>query len=54
MKYITINENQRGLLFRHGKFEGLLEPGRHLLSGGKVLELVFLFVVVICHFDMFF
>lgn len=42
MKYITINENQRGLLFRHGKFEGLLEPGRHLLSGGKVLELVFL------------
>lgn len=42
MKYITINENQRGLLFRHGKFEGLLEPGRHLLTGGKVVELVFL------------
>ena len=42
MKYVTINENQRGLLFRHGKFQGLLDPGRHLLMGGRSVEPVFL------------
>ncbi len=29
MKQVVINENQRGFLFRSGKFSGLLEPGKY-------------------------
>ena len=42
MHYVTVNENQRGLLFRHGKLQGLLSPGRHLLYGGRRAELILL------------
>lgn len=40
MSTVTVNENQRGLLFQHGKFLGLLPPGKHWLFGGKTAELV--------------
>lgn len=40
MKTITINENQRGLLFRDGRFLRPLAPGRYLLHGRREAELL--------------
>ena len=40
MNYVTVNETQRAFLFKHGKFLGLLPPGRHLMYGGRTAELV--------------
>lgn len=38
---IIINENHRGLLFKNGKYEKLLEPGKHFFLAGniKVVEM---------------
>ncbi len=38
MKKIIINENQRGLLFKNGKFVKLLGAGKYLLFGGRDIE----------------
>lgn len=41
MKKIIINENQRGFLFKNGKFEKLLGAGKyHLFSADKQIEVV--------------
>ena len=40
MKAIIVQDNQRGLLFRHGKFVRMLEPGRHWLYGGRQAEIL--------------
>lgn len=40
MKKIVINENQRGFLFRNGKFERMLEAGKHVIFGGCSVEVV--------------
>lgn len=38
MTTTTINENQRGLMFRRGRFERLLEPGRYRVFGSDAVE----------------
>lgn len=38
MKKIIINENRRGLLFRHGKYVRMLHPGKYYLFGGREIE----------------
>ena len=43
MKKVVINENQKGLLFRNGKFEKLLGAGKYYCYGGKVIEVLSLF-----------
>lgn len=40
MKKIIINENQRGLLFRNGKFEKMLTAGKHIILGGSSVEIL--------------
>lgn len=40
MKKIVINENQRGFLFRNGKFERMLCAGKHFVFGGSSVEIV--------------
>ena len=40
MKKIMINENQKGLLFKNGKFEKLLGAGKYTLFGNKEIELL--------------
>ncbi len=40
MKKILIQENQRGLLFKNGKYIKLLAPGKHRCYGGKDIEIV--------------
>ncbi len=39
MKKIIINENQRGLLFKNGKFVKLLGAGKYHIFGGSEIEL---------------
>lgn len=39
MKKIIINENQKGLLFKNGKFVKLLKAGRYYTYGGKEVEI---------------
>jgi regulator of protease activity HflC (stomatin/prohibitin superfamily) len=36
IRHVTIHETQLGLLYRKGRFERLLEPGRHRLIGAQV------------------
>ena len=43
MKKVVINENQKGLLFRNGKFEKLLGAGKYYCYGGRVIEVLSLF-----------
>ncbi len=38
MKKVIINENQRGLLFKNGKYVKMLEAGKYHSYGGKVIE----------------
>ena len=38
MKKIIINENQRGLLFKNGKYLKLLSPGKHYIKRGCAVE----------------
>ncbi len=40
MTTIIINENQRGLLFRNGKYERLLGAGKYRLFGGKTVQVL--------------
>ncbi|MCI8633861.1 MAG: slipin family protein [Lachnospiraceae bacterium] len=40
MKKIIINEKQRGLLFKNGKYVKLLTPGKYLVHGGKEIEIL--------------
>lgn len=35
MKKVVINQNQKGLLFRNGKFQGLLNAGKYYVFGGR-------------------
>ncbi len=40
---VMIEENQRGILFRNGKFSEYLKPGRYWRFGGKIrLQVLFL------------
>lgn len=39
MKKVIINQNQKGLLFRNGKFEGLLNAGKYRVFGGREIIL---------------
>ncbi len=39
MKTVVINENQKGFLFKNGKYIKLLNAGKHILFGGKEIEL---------------
>lgn len=36
----TINENQRGLLFKNGRYQKMLVPGRYFTFGGSRIEVV--------------
>jgi len=38
MKRIIINENQKGLLFKNGKFQGVLDAGKYFIRSGKSIE----------------
>lgn len=38
MKKIIINENQRGFMFKNGKYIKMLAPGKYFASGGKEIE----------------
>lgn len=55
MKKIIINENQRGFLFKNGKYIKLLGAGKYYLSGGREIESVRLNEPIIsdrCELDM--
>ena len=39
MKAIVINDNQKGLLFKNGKFQKLLGAGKYYLFGGREVEI---------------
>ncbi len=40
MKKVLIHENQRGLLFKNGKYIKLLSPGRYFTYGGRKIEVL--------------
>ena len=40
MKKVIINENQRGLLFKNGKYVKMLEAGKYFSCGGKEIEVL--------------
>ncbi len=40
MKKVIINENQRGLLFKNGKYVKMLEAGKYFSHGGKEIEVL--------------
>jgi len=40
MKTMMIQDNQRGLLFKNGKYEKLLTPGKYYAYGGRVIEVL--------------
>jgi len=40
MKKVIINENQRGLLFKNGKFIKMLTAGKYFLYGGREIEVL--------------
>ena len=40
MKKVMINENERGLLFKNGKFVDVLGAGKYRTYGGKTIEVV--------------
>ena len=35
MEKVVVNENQRGLLFKNGKFINVLDPGKYYVWGGR-------------------
>jgi regulator of protease activity HflC (stomatin/prohibitin superfamily) len=39
MKTVIINENQKGLLFKNGKYIKLLDAGKYHLFGGRTIEI---------------
>ncbi|MBQ3692754.1 MAG: slipin family protein, partial [Clostridia bacterium] len=40
MKKIVISENERGFLFKNGKFSGVLKAGKYYMHGGRFIEVV--------------
>lgn len=40
MKYTVINENERGLLFKNGRYKGLLSPGKYCNFSGRYIEVL--------------
>ena len=42
MKKVIINENQKGFLFKKGRFEALLNAGKYHVFGDKEIEIVYL------------
>ncbi|MCI8388324.1 MAG: slipin family protein [Clostridiales bacterium] len=40
MKTVIINDNERGLLFKNGKFTSLLEPGKYRCFGSTNIEIL--------------
>ncbi len=40
MKRVIINENQRGLLFKNGRYVKMLEPGKYFPYGGREIEVL--------------
>ncbi|MBE6762256.1 MAG: slipin family protein [Ruminococcaceae bacterium] len=40
MKKVIINQNQKGLLFKNGKYEKLLNAGKYYIGGGKRVEVL--------------
>ena len=49
MKKMIINENQRGLLFKNGKYIKLLGAGKYYLCGGKEIDVLDLDEAVACN-----
>ncbi len=47
---IIINENEKGLLFKNGRFSGVLQAGRYILLGNKKVEKLPLEIPVISEF----
>ena len=39
---VVINDNQRGFLFKNGKYEKMLAPGKYYLFGDREVELAFI------------
>ena len=39
MKKMIINENQKGFLFKNGKYTKMLDAGKYYLFGGKEIEI---------------
>ena len=39
MKTMIINDNQKGFLFKNGKYIKLLDAGKYHLFGGKQIEI---------------
>ena len=39
MKKIIINENQKGFLFKNGKYVKLLDAGRYTVFGNSIIEI---------------
>ena len=48
MKKMIINENQKGFLFKNGKYMKLLDAGKYHLFGGKAIEIVGLDQPIAC------
>ncbi len=48
MKTIIINENQKGFLFKNGKYTKLLDAGKYYLFGGKEIEISDLEQPIVC------
>jgi len=48
MKTIVINENQKGFLFKNGKYIKLLDAGKYHLFGGKEIEISDLDQPIVC------
>ena len=40
MKKVIINENQRGLLFKNGKYVKMFPAGKYFSYGGKEIEVL--------------
>ena len=48
MKTVIINENQKGFLFKNGKYIKLLGAGKYYLFGGREIEISNLEQPIVC------
>ena len=48
MKKMIINENQKGFLFKNGKYIKVLDAGKYHLFGGKEIEISNLEQPIVC------
>jgi len=46
---VIVDENQRGLYFKNGKFMGVLEPGRYHIWGDREIVTMSLYGEILCH-----